>query len=95
MSKSDVGRPPKDPEDRLSYAVRTLVTPSVGRALAADCKRLGLGEVDPDKGEEVPVEYIRLLLHWRLSTSHSGEFLNNPELRNDPTWDKLKVRGLV
>lgn len=87
------GRPSKDPMEKLSVVMRTKVTPPVGLVIAEDAKSHGFGDVDVLRGDELPVDYLRLCVWEHMR--RVGIFDAKPELMEDPTWESLRQRGLA
>ena len=82
------GRPPKDPEKKVGTPARALVTILVADAIVEDAHKHGIP--DPERGL-IASDILRLYI-WR-GLEHGG--LMTEDLRNDPTWDSLKQKGLV
>jgi hypothetical protein len=82
------GRPPKDPLKKVGTPARALLTIGVAEAVQAAARLHGIA--DPPMGV-VASDILRLYIYRGLQQ----DGLLTPELTEDPTWDTLRLSGLV
>lgn len=85
--ENNVGRPPKNPENRLSYPVRAMVTQGVVTALQKAEEIHGL-DGDHHKQGKVSSDILRFYIVEGLRKDGLLD-------ADDPSWVSLKEAGLV
>ena len=86
------GRPPKQPSKKVGFPVRAQVTPPVLKLLMEACELHGVPGTNPrTKAPTVSSDLIRLYLAWGLQK----DGLWTKEIAQDPSWDKLRQKGLL
>lgn len=85
--ENSVGRPPKNPENRLAYPVRAMVTIGVVEALQEAEKMHGIPG-DHHKQGRVSSDILR---YYLIEGLRKDGLLDT----EDPTWSTLKDAGLA
>jgi hypothetical protein len=82
------GRPPKNPLQRVGTPARALFTDPVADMLREASSLHGIP--DPLRGK-ISSDIVRLYIYWGLMK----DGLLTDEIRQDPSWDTLKEKGLT
>jgi len=82
------GRPPKNPEDKVSTPARALFTSQMASKLQAAA---AIHDIPAPAHGKVPSDILRLYVFWGLKK----DGLITEDIEADPSWDTLKEKGLV